>query len=231
MKLFLRITVCAILALFFVLGFAAKYDTCGVRPGAFAGELEYFVHVSGGAVKTLYDVQYSRSGYYVFKNRFGRVVVAETTPKEARNRNKLTDTVYEKYGQVITHVRTIRAGIPTHLDFVGADNGSTTIFDLIARAGMPATRVGVPSPLEFVWVTVDGCWYQIKLEKNSPIVQTVCVVYPGMTSSADEQPFLEKMIIIYLVFVAALSGILVALLTVPNAIRKRKAKKLLKQEG
>ena len=139
MKKVLGITVCVILVLIYMLDLVAKYDTCGVKPGKYSGGITYFWKTA--AVKTPGDVQKSRSDYYVFKNRFGRVVVAETIPDEAHYRNELSNAIYEKYGPVITNVRTIRPGIPTHLDFIGTDNGSTTIYDLIARAGMPATEL------------------------------------------------------------------------------------------
>ena len=129
MKQCIKIAVCVIIVLICLLILVAKYDTWGVKPGAFDGHFSYFVDASDGGV-SVFDVRRSYSGYFLFKNRFGRVVVAETTPESVVYRNNLTNAVYDKFGEVITYVRTIQPGIPTHLDFIGADNGSTTVFDL-----------------------------------------------------------------------------------------------------
>jgi len=220
------LTVAVVIAFAFALW--TKYDTRGVKPGAFDGHFSHYVYASDGGVG-VFDVERSRSGYFLFENRFGRVVVAESTPEKARFRNGLTNAAYEKFGEVITNVRTIQPGIPTHLDFVGADNGSTTIFELVALAGMPATEVATPEPYEFTWVTVDGCRYHVGLETDSPIVTNLSVSYPGYTGTIEA---LQRQVVIsYLVLAAILSGVLVVLLIVPKAVRKRKAEKLQNQEG
>ena len=229
MKKFWKGAVCVLLILLCALGFAAKYDTCGVMIGKIEGKSNYAGHISKVTGYDLLDnkIVASRAGFCVYSNQFGRAVILEVAMPRG---NKVSSWIWENYGKVVLNIRTVATGIPTHFDFLGVANGGITVYELISRAGIPngGAPVGIT---DFRYRTLDGYYYEVSIDKNTTLVNRLNIYGPDGMTLIEKEPFQLKILGFYLVLAAVLSGILVVLLTVPNAIRKRKAKKLLKQEG
>ena len=232
MKKFWKGAVCVLLILLCVLGIAAKYDTRGITP-ELVEDLRYESYISQKTQELSYREIWGikRNGYFIFPNRFGSAVVAEVT--HSNSMSALSVKLYEQIGPAILRVRTVPGnGTPTHLDFWQVENGVTTIYELISISGFP-TDMCNGGLADYQYKTADGYVYEIAVYPETGTVKNLSIVKPnGSLMTDEERPmFWLKVILHYLALAAALSGILVVLLTVPNAIRKRKAKKLLKQEG
>ena len=232
MKKVVKVILCVAVIAAVVLGFVAKYDSYGVMVGRIEDEkTNYVVYISKVTGLDILDnkIAASMAGFYVYPNRFGRAVILEVSRPRS---NRVSSWIYENYGKVVLNIRTVSNGGPTHFDFLGVANGGITVYELISRAGIPngGAPVGIT---DFRYRTLDGYYYEVSIDKNTTLVNRLDIYRPegaGMTL-IEEEMFQLKILGFYLVLAAVLSGILVVLLTVPKAIRKRKAKKLLKQEG
>ena len=87
------------------------------------------------------------------------------------------------------------------------------------------------APERVVYVTTDGYTYALRFADERLNNVLVCTPDRVWMSLEESTEFRWSVRLVYLGIATALSGVLICLLTVPKAIRKRKAKKLLKQEG
>ena len=210
MKKFWKGAVCVLLILLCVLGLVAKYDTNGFYWGMDKGR----------------DMGYSHVG--ISTNSFGRTVYVYAIGQNG----DLNRSLMQKFGRRVTHVQTLSADTANHLDFFNGRMSPRLLPALLEQAGVPDARVPDSLLTLFSYQTADGYTYVIRMYTDY-LCQVYDVLDPDGKRLSDEaiDKLTVKILVQYLALAAALSGVLICLLTVPKAIRKRKAKKLLKQEG
>lgn len=167
------------------------------------------------------------SGYLVRANGLGAVTVFEID-------------IDAKPQRVAAWKGTYLDKIQTHGTMLSLRKGMT-LPQVIAAAGLPdgVTGSGI---VRLAYNTLDGYTYAIRLENTSAALEydvhkialeSVMIFPPeGDWLSVEDAAVFQRCVrLVYLGVAAVLGGVLAVLLTVPSAIRKRKAKKLLKQEG
>ena len=119
--------------------------------------------------------------------------------------------------------------IQTHGTMLSLRKGMS-LLQVIAAAGLP-DGIAPVAPERVVYVTTDGYTYALRFADERLNNVLVCTPDRVWMSLEESTEFRWSVRLVYLGIATALSGVLICLLTVPKAIRKRKAKKLLKQEG
>lgn len=234
MKKTLAAILCAMLIAVALFGLIAKYDTYGVIPGTLTesfGERvsdvrTHIERVSNGKV-LFSEITPIKAGYFLFSNRFGRTVVVEEAGHWKKENVPLYQTLEEKFDRVILSVRTFSAAIPSHLDFLGITVGISTVYDVVAKCGMP-NGGWAGDVWDLKYVTQDGYVYNIGFDSRDAIttVSKISIKYMGSDGyykSVDLETFQWTVRLIYLGIAAILSVVLVLLIKIPNTIRKRKA--------
>ena len=142
--------------------------------------------------------------YYIYSNTVGRVVVAESD------------------GEAITKLRTHKNKAPTHFSFLFVQEGMDA-FHLIQAAGTPDRRgVGIHM---LMFELYDNTHYNVHFDYDTRTVKSVQLVLADGTVLSDSEfaQFRSTIIVIYIAAAVILGVILVLLIKIPNAIRKRKA--------
>ena len=203
MKKFWKGAVCVLIILLCVLGLVAKYDTNGFYWG----------------MDKAYDMGYSHVD--IFTNRFGRTVYVYAIGQYG----DINRSLMKMFGRRVTHVQTLPANTANHLDFFNGRMSPRLLPALLEQAGVPDDKVPDSLLTLFSYQTADGYTYVIRMYTDY-LCQVYDVLDPDGKLLSDEaiDKLTVKILVQYLVLAAILGGILVVLLTVPNAIRKRKAK-------
>ena len=230
MKSIFKFITCGILIALVLLGFAVKYDTYGVLPGICDAtpNASVIVQVTEASNDKIQwdDLVVVRAGYYLYPNRFGRTVVVEEAGHWKEKSIPLYQTLHNRYGDVILNVRTLPAAVPTHLDFLSIAVGSSTVYDVVAKCGIP--NGDLPGDLwDLKYILSDGYVYRIgfTLRDAVTVVSKIHVSAPnsdGTYTSLDLEEFQWKVRFVYLGIAVVLSGAVFVLIKW-NAKRKRKA--------
>jgi hypothetical protein len=199
------------------LGFVAKYWANGIYPGHAGGQMLYLeINQKTGA-----ETAMGGSNTCVFTNAFGRTVVAYSLiPTDP---NSVWGKLHSKFGTVVTQVQVIPTTftVTTHLDFFNMYRKDGCFFTpLIARAGKPLDTKNTA----FCYQTIDGYTYYVQGTIGSG-AYLQAIYDPQGTLLNDDQvrALTTNVLLINLSIAAVLSVVLVLLIKIPNAIRKRKA--------
>lgn len=214
MKKVWKIVLCVALIAVCLLGLAAKYDTRGAYPGMDVAE---FVEAVGEQNLT------GGYSYYCYRNTFGRTVLARVTT-DYKYDFKVYRNLYDRYGSVVLDVRTVRPGIATHWDFLNLRKKMISLYELVANAGMPAAVSNLSgSFVNFDFETVDGYCYTVRLSSTVlPSVVEICTPDGQIYQEEELEAFQRKVEWFYIGLLGALIMLLIGMLTVPAAIRRRK---------
>jgi len=232
-KKILKSIICIMIILLTIVSFIAKSDTLGVFLGTDVYNFQQVVsdrtgiglNVYGTCMGEFYDADFVKGiGYIVYPNRFGNVVVVKYT---GGLKNSISQDLYKKFGQIAYSIRTIpNTGIATHFDFINVKNGSTTIDQLVERAGMPHYVGEAYSTYDLCqWETLDGYIYTINIDPKTGVVKDISISLPDQLRFLEEEEaqLQWQVRLFYLGLAAVLSVILVCLLVIPKKIEKRKA--------
>jgi len=211
------VLVSVVIVVAYLLFSIAKYDAYGLKVGVQEDSdiwddlILYRLDASKDLMRN--------STYTIFPNRFGRTVVLEQTSGFG---NDLHEAIHEKHGTTILNIRSFSGvRIATHLDFISVENGCTTIYQLVERAGTPTNPNMELSLCQ--WTTIDGYTYIVRVN-NTGTVQSLTIIPPGEKSFLTDAKiqFQWQVRLFYLGLAAVLSVILVCLLVIPKKIEKRK---------
>jgi len=119
--------------------------------------------------------------------------------------------------------------IQTHGTMLSLRKGMS-LLQVIAVAGLP-DGIAPVAPERVAYVTTDGYTYALNFVDERLNDVLVCTPDRVWMSLEESTEFRWNVRLAYLGAAVLLSGVLVVLLTVPKAVRKRKAEKLQNREG
>ena len=209
-----------------------KYDTRGVYPGTEAGKM-FSVNLTQKLEERGTELEVNGHTHtWLYKNAFGRTVVVNGLIMT--HTDSLWDQLCQRFGGVVWQAQTVPAGfkVTTHLDFFRTYGQSgLSLISLIEKAGEPSEYWSMDQP-HYCFETWDGYTYVVMAMVGDKARLANIIDPQGNYMEEQEIALLTQRVLIqYLVLAAVLSAILIVLLTVPKAVRKRKAEKLQNQEG
>jgi len=209
MKKTMMFLLCVVILLLGCVRMIAGYDYHGVllayNYGAEVGDLP--------AVADFGDTDQYKSGaridygdYCIFQNRFGKVALTRID-----------------YGGTykMEPVGTFLPKLKTHFNMLSLREGMS-VAQLIQAAGAPNGKLG-SGIVTLAYMTADGYCYNIYCAESDDGV-TYWNIYDASGNLVDKTVFQWTVRLAYLGAAVLLSGVLVVLLTVPKAIRRRKEK-------
>jgi len=210
----------AILATVLLINIAANFHTYGIHLGSAGGSL-LLLEVNQKADA---EIAMGGSSTCIYSNAFGRTVVAYSLIPA--NPDSFWGKMHAKYGNVVSQIYTIPTALTltTHLDFFNMyHKDGYFLTPLIVRAGKPSEQLTSNDTL-FCYRTLDGYKYHVQATVGGgAYLRAIYDPQGNLLNDKQIQKLTLMVLVCNIAVVSVLSILLVVLIKVPNAIRKRKA--------
>ena len=214
-----KLTICIILVMLSLIGIIASFHTYGIYPGHPGGLLLCEeINRNAGA-----EIAIGGSSTCIYSNAFGRTVVVYSLIPT--NPDSLWGKLHAQHGSVVWQVYAIPTALTltTHLDFFNMyHKDGCFLTPLIVRAGKPSEQLASNDTL-LCYRTMDGYMYHIQATIGGGAY--LRAIYDPQGNLLDDKQIQElttMVLVRNIAFAVILGVVLVLLIKIPNAIRKRK---------